>query len=79
MKAQPVELSLQYVTDRSGEKTAVILPIGEFYELLEDLEDLRIVAERRTEPTVSHQEALAELRNDGLLRDPMEKASSSRT
>lgn len=79
MKALPAQLSPQYVTDDSGEKTAVILPIGQFYDLLEDFEDLRIVAERRNEPTVSHQEALAELRNDGLLPDPLEKDSSSRT
>jgi len=60
-------LNLQYISDDTGEKTGVVLPIGEFRELLEDLEDLAIMAERREEPTISHEELLAELRRDGLL------------
>ncbi len=62
-------LHLQYITDEAGEKTAVILPIDEFHELLEDIEDLAAVADRRTEPTVSHETLLAALRADGLLSD----------
>lgn len=58
-----------YVTNDQGEKTAVILPIAEFQQLIEDIEDLAAVAERRDEPTVSHQELLAELKSDGLLSD----------
>lgn len=59
----------QFVTNQAGEKTAVILPIGEFEELLEDLHDLAIVAERRDETTVSHSELLTELKQDGLIRN----------
>jgi PHD/YefM family antitoxin component YafN of YafNO toxin-antitoxin module len=58
---------LQYVTNQAGEKTAVILPIGEFEELLEDLQDLAAVAERRAEQTVSHDELLAGLKQDGVI------------
>ena len=61
------ENNLQYVTNQAGEKTAVILPISEFEELLEDLRDLAAVAERRTEPTVSHDEVLAELNRDDAI------------
>jgi hypothetical protein len=61
------ELRLQFITDENGEKTAVILPIGEFQELLEDIEDLAVVAERREEPTISHDDLVAELKRDGLL------------
>jgi len=61
------ENNLQYVTNQAGEKTAVILPIREFEELLEDLQDLAAVAERRTEPTVSHDEVLAELNRDDAI------------
>jgi hypothetical protein len=60
--------NLQYVTNQAGEKTAVILPINEFEELLEDLQDLAIVAERRDEPSISHEELLAELKRDGLIQ-----------
>jgi len=59
--------NLQYVTNQAGEKTAVILPIDEFEGLLEDLQDLAIVAERRGEPSISHEELLAELKRDGLI------------
>jgi hypothetical protein len=61
------QLKLQYITDKSGEKTAVILPIQEFQELLEDIEDLAAVAERREEPSIAHDELLTELRRNGLL------------
>jgi hypothetical protein len=37
--------------------------------LLEDLEDMIIVVERRHEPTISHEELKAELKRDGLLPD----------
>ena len=57
----------QYVTDPEGRKTAVILPIEEYDELLEDLADLAVVAERREEPTVPHDRVVTELREDGSL------------
>ncbi len=62
-------LNLQYVTNPEGEKTAVILSIDEFRELLEDIDDLAMLAERRDEPTVSHDDLIAELKRDELLQD----------
>ena len=44
-------LKKRYLTDENGRKTAVVLPIKEYEELLEDLEDLAIIAERKDEPT----------------------------
>jgi PHD/YefM family antitoxin component YafN of YafNO toxin-antitoxin module len=63
------ELQAQYVTNDAGEKVAVILPIEEFEELLEDIEDLAVLAERREEPTISHKEVMAKLKRDGLLQN----------
>jgi hypothetical protein len=60
-------LNPQYITDHEGTKTAVVLPIGTFHELLEDIMDLAAVAERREEPTVSHAELLSDLKRDGLI------------
>lgn len=60
-------LDVQYVTDASGEKTAVIVPLREFEELMEELDDLSVIAERRDEPTTSHEDVVAELKRDGLL------------
>ncbi len=59
--------NLQYVTNEVGERTAVILPINEFEELLEDLRDLAIVAERRDDESISHEELLTELKRDGVI------------
>ncbi|HEX8351973.1 MAG TPA: hypothetical protein VF611_03555 [Pyrinomonadaceae bacterium] len=56
-----LESEVQYVTNPDGDKTAVIVPIEDFKELLEDIEDLAVVAERRDEPTISHDELLDEL------------------
>jgi hypothetical protein len=58
--------SLQYLTDERGERTAVVLPI-EYEKLVEDLQDLAVVAERRGEPVIPHAEFVAELQRDGIL------------
>jgi PHD/YefM family antitoxin component YafN of YafNO toxin-antitoxin module len=63
------ELQAQYITDAAGNKTAVILPLEEYEELLEDLQDLAALAERRDEPTISHEEVVARLKRDGYLQD----------
>ena len=61
------ELQTQYVTNESGEKVAVILPIEKFEELLEDIEDLAVLAKRRDESTIPHNEVIAKLKRDGRL------------
>jgi PHD/YefM family antitoxin component YafN of YafNO toxin-antitoxin module len=40
-----------FVVDENGKRTAVMLPIEEYERLLEDLEDLAVIAQRRHEPT----------------------------
>ena len=45
--------SRSFVVDESGKRTAVVLPIEEYERLLEDLEDLALIAQRRHEPTES--------------------------
>lgn len=56
-----------YLVNEKGQKTAIVIPIEEYKELLEDLHDLAVVAERRDEPSVSFEELKERLRNDGLL------------
>jgi hypothetical protein len=41
----------QFIVSRKGQKTGVLLSIKEYTELLEDLEDLAIIAERKDEPS----------------------------
>lgn len=57
----------QYIINEKGQKTAAILPIEEYEELMEDLHDLAIVAERRNEPTIAFEELKERLRKDALL------------
>jgi len=63
------QLEIRYVTNKAGDKMEVIMPIDDFRELMEDIEDLAAVAERREEPTIPHEKLLAELKEDGLLQD----------
>ena len=57
----------RYIVDENGQKTAVVLPVEEYEELLEDLHDLAIIAERRDEPTIAFEELKKQLKEDGLL------------
>ena len=41
----------QFTGDEKGRKKAMLLPIREYQELMEALEDLVIIAERREEPS----------------------------
>jgi len=59
--------TLQYITDERGERTAVVLPINDYEKLLEDLDDLAVVAERRDEPVIPHDQFIADLKRDGTL------------
>ncbi|MGZ5221860.1 MAG: hypothetical protein ACXWC7_17365 [Chitinophagaceae bacterium] len=56
MSAQP-----QYITDANGQKLSVILPMADYLELLEDLEDLATIAERKDERTIPLEDVLKEL------------------
>jgi PHD/YefM family antitoxin component YafN of YafNO toxin-antitoxin module len=60
-------LQEQYVIDTKGNKTAVILPLKRYEQLMEDLHDLAVVAERREEKPISLEEMKQRLREDGLL------------
>ena len=57
----------QYIVDENGQKTAVVLPIEEYEELLEDLHDLAIIAERRDESAIDFKELKKRLKKDELL------------
>jgi len=57
----------QFVVDVNGKKTAVILSLKRYQELMEDLHDLAVVAERRDERSISLQEMKRRLKKDGVL------------
>ena len=61
------KLHEKFIIDKSGKKTAVVLPLEEYEDLLEDIHDLAIIAERKDEPTVSFDELKKRLKADGLI------------
>jgi hypothetical protein len=63
----PMNLNPQYITNNNGEKMSIVLSIQEFENILEDFEDLAIVAERKDEKVISHQDMLKELKQDGII------------
>ena len=58
---------VKYITDDRGERTGVVLSIADYEKLVEDLEDLAVVAERREESTIPHEQFVSELKRDGIL------------
>jgi hypothetical protein len=44
---------IRYLVDENGRKSSVVLSIKEYEELLEDLADLGVIAERKDEPAES--------------------------
>jgi PHD/YefM family antitoxin component YafN of YafNO toxin-antitoxin module len=60
-------LNPQYVLDKSGKKAFVVLPVDEYESLLEDLQDMAVIAERRDEPKISLEEFERSLKADGIL------------
>ncbi|HYQ87732.1 MAG TPA: hypothetical protein VES59_10865 [Bacteroidota bacterium] len=58
-----------YVVDRKGKKTAVILPIQQYEELIDDLADLSAIAARKDEPTIPWKNVKRRLKKNGLLHD----------
>jgi len=67
--ATMTDLHPQYITNEAGSRVSVVLPVDEFEALMEDVSDLMAVVARKNEPTISHQDLVAELKADGYLSD----------
>jgi len=59
--------NVQYITDQNGERTAAILPLNEYEELLEDLHVTRIAEEGKNEPRIPWNQIKDELVSEGKL------------
>ncbi|RLE62244.1 MAG: hypothetical protein DRJ38_09990 [Thermoprotei archaeon] len=58
---------VRYIVDEEGRRTAVVIPIEDYEELLEDLHDLAVIAERRDEPVAPLEEIVEKLKKNGIL------------
>ncbi|MGH9432173.1 MAG: hypothetical protein ACRD3T_11580 [Terriglobia bacterium] len=56
-------INVQFVTDTEGRKTAVILPIEEYEEMMEDLQMGRAARESKGDPRRPFEEVVQELRS----------------
>jgi hypothetical protein len=63
----PMSAGTQFLTDANGARVAAVIPIEEYEELMQDIEDLAVVAERRDEPRASLEDVKRRLKDDGLL------------
>ncbi len=61
------KINLRYVTNEKGKKTEVILKVKDYEEILDDLNDLAVIAERKNEKTIPHSEVLKELKKNGAI------------
>ena len=43
---------IRFLVDENGRRKSVVLPIKEYRDLLEDLADLALIAERKADPAV---------------------------
>ncbi len=57
----------QFITNSNGDKTAVILTLEDYQDLMEDLEDLAAIAELRDEETIPWEQVKKELYENDLL------------
>jgi hypothetical protein len=65
---QIMTLHPKFITDENGLKLEAVLPITEYEELLEDLEDLAAIAERKDDKAIPWETVKKELIANGLLR-----------
>jgi len=57
----------KFLINSKGRKTGVVLSLRRYRKLIEDLHDLAVVAERRSEPAISFDEMRRRLKKNGLL------------
>lgn len=60
-------MKTQFLTDESGAKMAVVIPISDYDDLMEDIADLAAAAERRDDDRVSLSDLKLQLIADGIL------------
>lgn len=59
--------NVQFIVDRAGNRTAVVIPVDEYEEMLEDLHIGRIARESKDEPRRPFSEVVDEMRASGEI------------
>ena len=61
-----LEKKYQFITDEDGNKS-VVIPVEDYEGILEDIQDLAAIAERKEEGSLSLEDLKKNLKADGLL------------
>lgn len=62
-----LKLKERFLTDKNGRKEAVVLDVKIYEELLEDVTDLALIAERKKDSSIPWEEVKRKASKDGLL------------
>lgn len=57
----------QYLVDAKGHKRAIVIDMDTYEKMIEDISDLKIVAERRDNPKMRSLQFLSRLKKNGIL------------
>ncbi|MGE4169255.1 MAG: hypothetical protein AB7F28_00860 [Candidatus Margulisiibacteriota bacterium] len=66
-KKESSKTAPQFVLDADGNRAFVVLPIESYETLMEDLEDLAVVAERREDEKISYDKFREQLKAHGKI------------
>ena len=58
---------IKFLTDEEGKRHSVVIPVEDYQEMLEDIEDLVTIAERKSETNITIEELKKNLKIDGLI------------
>ncbi len=45
---------VKYITNEIGEKTEVVMSFSDYLDILEEIDDLRVIAERKNDILIEH-------------------------
>jgi hypothetical protein len=62
-----IRMSEKIIYDKRKKKSKVLIPYRKYEQLLEDLHDLAVLAERKDEAVVAHEDMMRRLKKDGLV------------
>lgn len=57
----------QFIVNPKGQKTGVVLDLESYRQLMEDFHDLRVIAERKSNPKLSAAQFLTRLKKNGRI------------
>ena len=67
MKPMRARLREKFLVDEKGHKHAVVIDIETYNKIMEDIADLKVIAERKNNPKFSTRHFLLRLKKHGIL------------